>query len=332
MPTALVAVAPDCFVLEDRALPRPRPDQVLVRVARVGLCGTDLHILEGSHPRARFPLALGHEIVGTLDGDDSERGLVVVDPLIACGSCVACRMGEAHVCSELRLIGIDVDGGLAGSVAVDPHRIHRVPAGVDADLAVLAEPLAVAVHAARRAVVIAGDRIAIIGAGPIGLLLAFVVRRLGAGAIFISEPSSARRTFAASLGYEILDPSDPVADLEARTDGSLADVVFDAAGVAPVAAFLPRLVRPGGRVAIVAVYGRPVELDLQAIVFRELTVLGNRVYTPADIDAALALLVDDGQALRPLLGEVVALVDATDAFARLRSGDAVKILVAMDGG
>jgi threonine dehydrogenase-like Zn-dependent dehydrogenase len=174
--------------------------------------------------------------------------------------------------------------------------------------------------------------VAIIGAGPIGLLLAFVVRQLGAGGIFISEPSSTRRTFAASLGYQMLDPSDPVADLSRRTAGSLADVAFDAAGVPSVAATLPRLVRPAGRIAVVAVYGRAVELDLQAIVFREQTVLGNRVYTPADIDAALALLRDDGLALRPLIGDVVPLAEAADAFARLRTGDAIKVLVEMDAG
>ena len=330
MPTALVLTGPGVFDLEERQAAETAPGEVLVSVLRVGLCGTDLHIVEGIHPRARFPLVLGHEIVGRIVGAAAVEGLVVVDPLIACGTCVACRLGDRHVCADLRLIGIDRDGGLGGIIAVDQNRIHRVPAGVDLDIAGLAEPLAVAVHAVRRAGVVAGDRIAILGAGPIGLLLAFVVRHLGAGAIFISEPSAARRTFAASLGYEILDPSDPVADLDARTDGSLADVAFDAAGVPAVAALLPRLVRPAGRIAIVAVYGRPVELDLQAIVFREQTVLGNRVYTPADIDAALALLHDEGQALRPLIGEVVPLAEVVGAFARLRTGAALKVLVAMD--
>ena len=95
---------------------------------------------------------------------------------------------------------------------------------------------------------------------------------------------------------------------------------------------LPRLVRPAGRIAVVAVYGRPVELDLQAVVFREQTLLGNRVYAPRDIESALALLDDDGASLRPLIGEVVPLAQAPDAFARLRAGEGVKVLVALAAG
>jgi (R,R)-butanediol dehydrogenase/meso-butanediol dehydrogenase/diacetyl reductase len=330
MPTALVAVAPDRFALQDRPLPEPRSGQSLVRVARVGLCGTDLHILDGSHPRARFPLALGHEIVGWTDGGEGDATLVVVDPLIACGTCVACRLGERHVCARLRLVGIDADGGLAGTVAVDADRVHPVPAGVDADLAVLAEPLAVAVHAIRRAAIARGEVVVIVGAGPIGLLLAFVARRAGVGDLFVSEPAAARRAFATSLGLELLDASDPVGDLARCTDGEMADVALDAAGAPPVAGILPHLVRPAGRIGLVGVYGRPVEVDLQAVVFREQTIVGNRVYTPDDIDRALTLLRDDGEAIRSLVTEIVPLTGVAAAFERFRAGQGVKFVVTFE--
>ncbi|MFL5674377.1 MAG: zinc-binding dehydrogenase [Chloroflexota bacterium] len=311
-------------------MPEPRPGQVLVRVVRVGLCGTDLHIVAGAHPRARFPLVLGHEIVGRLDGSDDDAALVVVDPLIACGSCVACRLGERHICARLRLIGIDADGGLAGHVTVDDDRVHPVPARLDADSAVLAEPLAVAVHAVRRAAIEQGEVVVIVGAGPIGLLLAFVARRAGVERIFMSEPSPTRRAFAATFELELLDASDPVADLTRRTDGRLADVAFDAAGAPPVAAILPHLVRSAGRIALVGVYGHPAEVDLQAVVFREQTILGNRVYTPADIDQALALLSDHGEAIRTVVSEVVPLTEAAAAFERFRTGLGVKTVVTFE--
>ncbi len=324
---ALVLTGVDRFALEDREPEEPTGDEVAVDVGWVGLCGTDLHIVEGSHPRARFPLVLGHELVGRALAGPLAGRKVVVDPLIACGTCAACRLGERHVCADLRLVGIDRDGGLSGRVVVDPDRLHPVPDGLDPVVAALAEPLAVAVHATGRAGVGAGDTVAIMGAGPIGLLVAFASRRAGAATILIGEPATARRTFAASVGFDTLDPADPLGDLERRTSGGLADVAFDAAAVPAVAALLPRLVRPAGRIGLVGTYGRPVELDLQAVLFRELTLLGNRVYRPRDIDAALGMLAADPAAFRPLVSDVVDLGGAPGAFARLRAGEGVKYLV-----
>ncbi len=212
-------------------------------------------------------------------------------------------------------------------MVVDPERLHAVPDGLDPVVAALAEPLAVAVHATRRAAVGRDDRVVVMGAGPIGLLLALAARRAGAATILIGEPAPARRAIAAAVGFETLAIEDPVTDLARRTDGWLADVAFDAAAVPAVAALLPRLVRPAGRIGLVGTYGRPVELDLQAVLFKELTIVGNRVYEPADIDAALAILVDDPASFRPLITEVVALDGAPAAFDRLRAGDGVKFLV-----
>ncbi len=325
---ALVLTGIDQFAVEQREPAEPTGDLVAVDVGWVGLCGTDLHIADGSHPRARVPLVLGHELVGLAIAGPLAGRTVVVDPLLACGTCSACQLGQRHVCANLRLIGIDRDGGLSGRVVIDPDRLHLVPDGLDPVVAALAEPLAVAVHATRRARVAAGDTVVIMGAGPIGLLLAFAVRQAGATRILIGEPSPARRTFANAAGFETLDAADPLGNLDRRSQGWLADVVFDAAAVPAVAALLPRLVRPGGVIAIVGTYSRPVELDLQAILFRELTVLGNRVYEPADIDTALQTLAADPAAFKPLISAVVELDEVPGAFARLRAGEGVKYLVA----
>ena len=283
---ALVLTGVDRFAVEQREPAEASGDQVAVDVGYVGLCGTDVHIVDGSHPRARVPLVLGHELVGRALGGPFAGQAVVVDPLIACGTCSACQLGERHVCANLRLIGIDRDGGLSGRVVVDPDRLHPVPDGLALTVAALAEPLAVAVHAVRRAQVAAADKVVIMGAGPIGLLLAHAARRAGAVQIMIGEPGPDRRRFAELAGFETLDPADPLADLDRRTSGWLADVVFDAAAVPAVAALLPRLVRPAGRIGLVGTYGRPVEVDLQAVLFRELRLIGNRVYEPADLDSA----------------------------------------------
>ena len=324
---ALLLTAPGTFARGEIEGTTVRGGSVPVRIQYTGLCGTDLHIVAGDHPRATFPLALGHELVGrALDGQDAGR-LVVVDPLVSCGQCEPCRHGRPHVCERLRLIGIDTPGGLAGVVEVVPDRLHVVPEGVEPANAALAEPLAVAVHAVRRSAVGPDSVVVIFGAGPIGLLTALVARQSGPRHIFVAERSTTRRETAASFGLEVLDDRDPLDDLSTRTEGAMADVAFDAAAVAPVASLLPRAVRPGGTIALVGVYGDPVPVDLQAVVFRELTIVGNRVYSPDDVDDALELIASGSIDPRPLITDIVP-VDATpDVLTRLAAGDGIKYLV-----
>jgi 2-desacetyl-2-hydroxyethyl bacteriochlorophyllide A dehydrogenase len=190
----------------------------------------------------------------------------------------------------------------------------------------------VAVHAVAQAHVAQGSTVLIMGAGPIGLLLALVVRHAGAAPILIGEPSAPRREAATELGFELLDVADPVADLVERTGGARADVVFDAAAVPAVARILPQLVRPGGTVALVGVYEGPTPVDLQSLVFREVTMRGNRVYTPADIHRALELLlpgsgIDAGR----LVTATVPVTGTQDALAQLGRGVGVKYLVDLEG-
>jgi 2-desacetyl-2-hydroxyethyl bacteriochlorophyllide A dehydrogenase len=326
----LLLTAPATFRAGSLPEAKPGPDEALVQVSYTGLCGTDLHIVAGEHPRATFPLAIGHEMVGRVVGGPDTGRLVVVDPLLACGRCVACRHDRAHVCERLRLIGIDVPGGLAGRIAVASSRLHAVPAGVDPVAAALAEPLAVAVHAVRRTPIATGSVVVVFGAGPIGLLLALVARRAGAATTMLAERAPARRAMAADLGLDVLDADDPIADLAARTGGDLADVALDAAAAPAVASLLPRAVRPGGTVALVGVYGAPVPVDLQAVVFRELSLVGNRVYTPADIDAALALLAEGAVDVTRLVTDIVEVADTPAVLARLRAGEGMKYLVRVD--
>jgi Threonine dehydrogenase and related Zn-dependent dehydrogenases len=328
---ALVLTDADTFELEERPDPVPGTGEVLLDVAYVGLCGTDLHITEGIHPRARFPLVLGHEVVGIARGGEHAGRPLLVDPLIACGHCVACRLGFGHVCSDLRLVGIDRDGGLAGCLVADANRLHVVPGGVPLDLATLAEPLAVAIHTLRRSSVQVGSQVVVAGAGPVGLLVALVARRAGAAHVMVMEPAPERRHLAEQLGFIMLDPDDPTGDLDARTGGRLADVAFDAAAAAPVAALLTQLVRPHGEIMLVGTYGRPTPFDLQAVLFRELSIHGNRVYTPDDIDAALDLLAAGDFDVRPLLTGIVALDEAPAALRRLRDGTGVKYVVDCGG-
>ena len=303
--------------------PEPEPGWAVVDVAFAGICGTDLHICAGEHPRAQAPLILGHEFVGTLDGGRP----VAVEPLLNCGSCTPCRTGRTHVCERLRLIGIDVPGGVAEQVAVPVERLIPLPTDMSLRRAALVEPLAVAVHAVRRSGVRLGDAVMVAGAGPIGLSVAACARLAGASHVFVSEPAAPRRRVAEAMGFTVLDSGDPGQDLRARTGGDGAAVVFDSAGHPAVAADVARWTATSGRIVFVGIYGRPTALDLQDVAFRELSTVGCRVYTRHDMEAAVTLIADGRFDPEPLITSSVPLADAPVALEKMRAGDELKVLI-----
>lgn len=309
-------------VVADVPEPEPGPGQVLIRVGYTGLCGTDLHICAGEHPRAKPGVVIGHEIAGTVAAAPDPYGLdagtaVVVDPLVACGRCATCRDGRPHTCENLRLIGIDSPGGAAPLVAVDADRLIPVPGSPDLRHLAFAEPLAVAVRAVRRSGLQLGQHVAVVGGGPIGVAVAVCARDAGAGRVVLAEPSESRREFAAGLGVETV----------ASAEGLTAEVVFDAAGHPSVAALVTDLVAPGGTVVVVAVYGDPAPVDLRAVTFKELTVVGTRVYSRQDLAVATGLVASGRFDPEPFLTSTVTLDEAAAAIADLRRGVGLKVLV-----
>ena len=320
---------------------QPDPDVpagwALVEVSHVGICGTDLSILGGHHPRAKPPLVMGHEISGRIaDGAGRlERGeAVAVEPLVTCGECSACRSGNAHVCRNLRLFGIDFPGGLAELMAVPAERLHPLPDSVDAKIAALVEPLAVAVHAVRLSAFRRGDTVAVLGAGWVGLLTALVLRHSGAGEVLVSEANQYRLSIARDLGFRALDAGEGTVDQVLElTGGDGADVVFDAAGHRAVAEQLVAACRICGQIVLVGIYKKPTPLDLQGIAFKEISLLGSRVYTPQDFASARDLAASGELGLERLISHVLPLSEVRTGFEVLASGgDALKVLFRVGAG
>ncbi len=300
--------------------PTPGPGWTVVDVAYTGLCGTDLHICSGHHPRATPGLVLGHELSGTLaaDAGDLAAGTpVVVNPLLSCGHCVTCRSGRPHTCANLRLLGIDAPGGAAEQVAVPVAGLVPLPAGADLAAAAFAEPLAVAVRAVRRSRLALGEDVVVVGAGPVGLAVALCARRAGAGSVLVVETAPARQEVAAGLGLEVT----------ARAADAVAPVVFDCASHPAVAARLAALAAPAGRVVLVGVYPGLTPVDLQAVTFKELEVIGTRVYSRDDLDTAARMITSGAFDPRPLLTRTVPISEAAKAVDDLASGRDVKVLV-----
>jgi len=330
---AAVWTATDQVKVTGVPLPEVPQGWALVKVAYNGICGTDLAILHGRHPRATAPLIMGHEISGWVERagatGPAAGTLIVVEPLISCGGCRSCKNGLTHVCRRLGLYGIDAPGGMAQYVALPPEVLHAVPDSVDPRTATLAEPLAVAVHALERSGMETGDTVAVYGAGPIGILTALVARHEGAAAVVITEPSPWRREVAAQLGFTVVaQGSTMAAALAPLTDGEGADTTFDSAAHPSVAAELAATTRVQGRIVVVGVYKQATALDLQAACFKEQTVIGVRVYTSPNVTRAIELIASGALGLDRFPTKAFNLTDVSAAFDAATSGqDCLKVLV-----
>lgn len=271
------------------------PGEAVVKVAYGGICGTDLMIYLGKHPRAKAPLVMCHEFSGTIvdaDGDAFAPGTsVAINPLLSCGRCYACRSGIAYVCEKLGLVGIDRDGGFAEYVSVPLHTVRPVPKSLPLVAAALIEPLAVGVHAVRVSDLRVGDVTAVLGAGPVGILTAQVARLAGALRVLVTDLSPKRLAVARALGFEVIDGAkqDPVQVIMEATDGVGVPVVFETAGVQATVAQAGTVTRIGGQILQVGMPKAPVQVDMTPILFREIRRKPIRVYREEDVDQAIAI-------------------------------------------
>jgi (R,R)-butanediol dehydrogenase / meso-butanediol dehydrogenase / diacetyl reductase len=286
-------------------IPRPRPpaeDEVRVRVAFCGLCGSDLHeYLHGPfripldrHPVTgrSAPIVLGHEIAGRVEAAGSatsglaEGDLVALNALLPCGRCEPCARGDLHLCLVLGHLGMSADGGLAETVTVPAAMAVRAPAGMRSDLAALAEPFACAVRAARHAGSPRGVACVVVGAGTIGLAVAIVLRSAG-NEVMLLDVAAPRLRHAAALGFPALDAgAEQAATLEAP-------VVLECSGAPTAADAAFRLAAPGGTVVLVGLPAEPSTVDTTVVVLREVRVVGSMSHlADADLAPALALLAE----------------------------------------
>lgn len=307
----------------------PGPGEVRLRPAYCGICGTDRHIFHGKmDARVRPPQVIGHEMSGVVvevgagvaDWIPGDR--VVVRPLDWCGQCPACRAGQSHICMNLKFMGIDSVGAFQSSWTVKARTLHRVPDGLSMQRAALIEPVAVACHDVRRAGVAAGEYVVVLGGGPIGVLIAGAARLAGAR-VLASEINPFRLDILRRFGVDALNPNED--DLPARvsrdTDGAGADVVFEVTASASAAALMTELPRTRGRIVAVGIYAESPPVNLHRFFWRELSLLGARLYEAEDYDQALALASSDAWPLDSLITGVYPLESIQEAFAAL-DGDA----------
>jgi (R,R)-butanediol dehydrogenase/meso-butanediol dehydrogenase/diacetyl reductase len=313
----------------------PDPGFVQIRVAYCGICGTDLHILHGHMDhRVSIPQTIGHEMSGTVAAlGDSVTGLdvgqpVTVMPLHWCGDCPACRAGHHHICHNLEFVGIETTGAMQELWTVPASIVLPLPETLHLAHAALVEPLAVAVHDVRRSRLEAGETALVIGGGPIGQLISIVAQRAGA-TVILAEPNEQRRAFAARHGAVVVNPLDDdlASVVSTHTAGAGADVVFEVAGLSATALDSTAHAKTRGRVVIVAIHPAPVPVDLHRIFWRELEVIGTRVYEREDFERAIELVSGGAVPADELISETVPLSETLRAFETLADAGAIKVLV-----
>jgi 2-desacetyl-2-hydroxyethyl bacteriochlorophyllide A dehydrogenase len=302
----------------DVEAPAAGDGEVLIRVERAGICGSDVQGVATRSPRRAPPLIMGHELVGEVVGaaSGSEQLVgrrVAVNPQVPCGVCLSCRSGLENVCGDRELVGGTRPGGFGELVAVPVRCVHVVDGRLDADVAVLAEPVATCIHAFRLSPLAFPATVVVLGAGTIGMLAAIVARLHGAGRIVVSETSEERREWAGPIADAVVEP----AALDGVAAG--ADLVVDAVGADETRAASVALLRPGGCAVWLGMHDVDATIPAFDLVVREQTIRGSFAYTNADFARAVELLAEHPEAFRlPTL--TCSLEEGAGVFADLVAG------------
>ncbi len=324
------------FSVEQTTSVAPGPEEVSIRIAFCGICGTDMHVYHGNmDARVGFDRIIGHEMSGVVEtvGKDVsgiEAGQkVVVRPLDHCGDCPACNAGHTHICHRLKFLGLDTNGAMQEIWTVPAHTVHILPDDMALDYAALIEPVAVACHDVRLSALRPGENVVVIGGGPIGVLVAMVARDAG-GNVVISEVNPNRLAIATKLGFATVNPveADLTAEITARTEGKGADVVFEVSGTQPGVDAMTAVAATRARIVMVAIHAQKPQIDLFQFFWRELQLFGARVYEPQDYEKAISLVANGAIDADTVITDVSPLSEIQAAFEALDSSTtALKSLI-----
>ncbi len=330
---ALVLIAYNHLEIQEWPQPEIAADEVLLRVAACGICGSDIHGMDGSTGRRQPPIIMGHEAAGTIvevgaevrDWAAGDR--VTFDSTIYCGRCWFCRRGEINLCDNRRVLGVSCGdyrrhGAFAEFVALPQHVLYRVPADVTFVHAALVEPVSIALHAVARTGVSVGDAAVVVGTGMIGLLVVQALRAAGCGRIYGVDIDDHRLEMACRYGADEgfrSDVCDVKAEILRRTGGRGADLAMEVVGATATVQLAMAVLRKGGQLTLVGNLAPQVEFPLQAAVTREITIHGSCA-SQGEYPTCLQMIEQNRIQVAPLVSAVAALSDGPRWFQRLHRG------------
>jgi L-iditol 2-dehydrogenase len=311
-------------VVEFRGVPEPRPEagEIVIRVKRIGICGSDVHVSHGLHPFTSYPVVQGHEFSGVVEAvgpgvtafQAGDR--VTATPQVVCGKCRPCLRGDHHICDSLRVQGFQAPGCAQELFVVSADKAVKLPDEFTFEQGAMVEPTAVAVHAVSRAGEVSGKNIVVLGAGPIGNLVAQVARASGA-TVLVTDLSDFRLGVARQCG--LLHTSNPkqekLAEAVARVFGEDGfDVALECVGVEPTLSAAVDTIGKGGTIVVVGVFGETPRVAMGLVQDRELTLTGTLMYRYQDYEQAVELMSSGEVVTSPLESAHFAFEEYADAY------------------
>lgn len=318
-----VMTAPGKIEFHEVPVPEPKAGEVLVKIMKIGVCGSDIHVYHGEHPFTSYPVTQGHEVSGEVVklGEGvatlAVGQKVTIQPQVVCGKCYPCRHGKYNLCEELKVMGFQTTGTASHYFAVDAKKVTPLPEEVSFDEGAMIEPLAVAVHAIRQAGDVTGLKIAVLGAGPIGILVAQVAKGMGAAQVLITDISDLRLQKAKECGVDFCINTKTADFGEAMINAfgpDKADILYDCAGNNITMGQAIRYARKGSTIILVAVFAGMAQVDLAVLNDHELDLKTTMMYRNEDYLDAIALVSSGKVQLKPLISEHFAFKDYLKAY------------------
>lgn len=318
-----VMTAPGEIIFREIENPIPAAGEVVVKIMRIGVCGSDIHVWHGKHPFTSYPVTQGHEVSGEITAlGEGVTGLsvgqkVTIQPQVVCGKCYPCRHGKYNLCEELKVMGFQTTGVASEYFAVDAAKVTPLPESMSFDEGAMIEPLAVAVHAVRKFGDMQGMRVAVLGAGPIGILVAQAAKGMGAESVLITDVSDVRLEKAKECGVDFCVNTKSVNFGAALVDAfgpDKADVIYDCAGNDVTMGQAIQYARKGSTIILVAVFAGLAKVDLAVLNDHELDLNTTMMYRNEDYLEAIELVRAEKVHLKPLISKHFAFCDYAEAY------------------
>lgn len=333
-----VMTKPGEIIFRNIEKPTPGDGQVLIRMMCLGICGSDIHVYHGKHPFTSYPVTQGHEVSGVIEavGPSVKRLVpgqkVTVQPQVVCGQCHPCRHGRYNLCEHLKVMGFQTTGMASEYFVADEERVLVLPDKMDFDEGAMLEPLSVAVHAVRRFGEISGADVAVLGAGPIGNLVAQVSKGMGARRVLITDISDYRLDLAKACGIDSTVNTRDIDFGESMTaffGPDKADVIYDCAANDITMGQAIRYARKGSMIILVGVYSGMAQVDLALLNDHELDLNTTMMYRREDFEQAIQLVSEKKVLLQPLMSRHFAFRDFPAAYRYIDQNreTAMKVLI-----
>ncbi len=341
MMTQQVMTAPGEIVFREVPVPEPKAGELLIKIMKIGVCGSDIHVYHGTHPFTSYPITQGHEVSGKIAAvGENVSGFkigqrVTIEPQVFCGECYPCRHGKYNLCEHLKVMGFQTTGVASEYFAVDASKVTALPEEMTYNEGAMIEPLAVTVHAARRFPEVKGAKAAVIGCGPIGVLLVQSLKAFGAEKVLATDISDYRLNIAKECGADAVYNTgrrDFGEALEETFGSDRADVIYDCAGNDVSIGQAVKYARKGSTIILVAVFAKMAQVDLAVLNDHELDLNTTMMYRHEDYLDAIRFVREGKVNLKPLMSRHFAFKDYLGAYRYIDENreTTMKVLIDVD--